>query len=691
MAQIVINEISQNYTYNIGTHSYATVAMPITSSWGPGFFDPETYYGSDTIGKCEDPIDYMLEHTAWKRFPATQQGLESFVSTYRGPAAPYRRAKDFSYQMAMTLLTAGYDVLVCRLSPGCRAEGSFKQKDSDGIITFKAKYPGTFGNNIQVTFKKNIYFDGATRTKRIYWSVITHIVDVSGVKTSVENIPVVFNVDNSTDNIYYYTEVDSAFWDISLEGTINEDLESANVPEPNEPDALSTTISIRLKGGSDTQATGKTREDIKKIAEIRYKWADIYNDGAEELYNNYSMYPNVFLSDGTNIRDDELDTLYYKEWLYTSLVGYPVNTTEDFIDPDNKLVNYEGVFDLLKDKLAYNPQRVISSGWDDQDYTQFFDNSAEITNYMFTGLPIDPETGEVTCPDTCLAPISPIHLKLMEVGYYSRCATALIDIPKIVDRKYVHIEDEYNLNREGYAQKLARVVPYNAALDVNGSLFHTHSALFAPWGQYTFVGTGKMNTACPSFLALMIQRAQILNQPIQYEWALPTNRKHNLRIGKLDYTVPKKILDKWQKLEGASVNVITTIPDLGINLWGNSTLYEVPPSTYQALANLSTRYLVNAVEDCAYKCGIGITFQYNNDQAYNKFYAGVTPLLDTMKNVGAIEDYYVKMAADINGLDQVNANTVIGKIYLVVNGVINDIIVDLIALPPGVDLDQYRS
>lgn len=64
---------------------------------------------------------------------------------------------------------------------------------------------------------------------------------------------------------------------------------------------------------------------------------------------------------------------------------------------------------------------------------------------------------------------------------------------------------------------------------------------------------------------------------------------------------------------------------------------------------------------------------------------------DWYDDSGAIDDYYVKMSADINGLDQVNANTVIGKIYLVINGVINDIIVDLIALPPGTDLNQYRS
>ena len=47
------------------------------------------------------------------------------------------------------------------------------------------------------------------------------------------------------------------------------------------------------------------------------------------------------------------------------------------------------------------------------------------------------------------------------------------------------------------------------------------------------------------------------------------------------------------------------------------------------------------------------------------------------------------MSADINGVDQVNANTVIGKIWITVNGVINDIYVDLVCLPTGVDLNSY--
>ena len=153
----------------------------------------------------------------------------------------------------------------------------------------------------------------------------------------------------------------------------------------------------------------------------------------------------------------------------------------------------------------------------------------------------------------------------------------------------------------------------------------------------------------------------------------------------------KKYLDEWQSIEGVGINCITKIPDLGLSIWGNSTLYEVPPATYQALANLSTRKLVNAIKDLAYRCGISITFQYNNQQAYNSFYAGMVPLLDTMKNVGAIQDYYLRMAEDVDGLDNVNANSVVGQIYLVIDGVINNISIDLIALPPTSSLDDYRA
>ncbi len=757
MAKIVINEISQNYSYNIGNNSFAGVAFPITACWGPAYQDYKAA-GFDT--ECQ-----MKEHSAFYRFPATKEGLESFVSTFRGPAANYRLAKDYSYQMAMTLLTAGYDVHVCRVSPGLNAEGTFaygsfaalaeepddwstnygkyfvldadkgtyvpvkaestveytqvgsgatKPGDWDstyntdyyvlddnkyvlntestwsnakdlpiytasetaaapefvagkyfnktspdsksGALKIKAKYPGTFGNNLRVRLVKSNkqYIHPETNEKFYYWNLITYVVDNAGVQTSAENLIFVFELDHMTDNIPHITEIESNFLTIDSSGVAAVKDDSTFTPGVGSDSTTNATDDIRLAGGTDRADTAdKTVEaimaDVKALATARYEVTA--NKGRQYLSAIDDRTAQV-VSDNDKAT---AEILYYREWCYNAAFS---------------------VLDLLKDKLAYSFQALILPGWDDQDITDM--NGRMMTEQLFD--------------------LSPLHIKMMEVGYYSRCATAHIDIPRSCLRKFVscdrgengHECDPVTANVEGYAQLLARYVPDNADYDVNTSLYTTHSALFAPWRKYTYVGMGRQADAPPSFLALMIHRAQLLNQSLQYFWALPTNRKHSLKIGKAQYATPGKILNVWQRLEGVGVNVITEIPDVGTTIWGNSTLFEVPPAIYQALANLSTRYLVNAVEDTAYRCGISITFQYNNNQAYNKFYAGVTPILETMRNVGAIEDYHVEMSADVNGLDQVNANSVIGKIYLVINGVINDITVDLIALPQGTNLDEYR-
>lgn len=864
MAQIIINEISQNYTYNIGTNSYCSVALPITAAWGPAFMD--IYNGNilsdEDWGTEDNPglndlyatrIEWMQEQVAWQRFPATQAGLEAFLSTYRGPAAGHRLAKDFSYQMAMTLLVSGYDVWCVRLCPGEKAIGRWLpyypaglgKYDKEGniigamvnpdnqpytnasgsplakkeygrrspgdanqfanFLEVFAKYPGTFGNNIRLEIKPT------TRSRRTVWTYTVFAVDTTGVQTAVEHQPFLFDVTDDHlatfgDTIPHINEVVSRFVDFKLHGRLPNDFETMeilNAGKANEkPNIVKVPIDLRfdnehempsLPKGSiqftekamvcgvcnhpvctctpkNTDTTtyvasdilrwnrrssmafgqlykGTDRRDIESVVERQLwcptcgKWAEqctvsghadsyeardyvdtvtdkhLAKDKAnafltlalEHAITRYQYITGLYLdelveqdwgrlvrgpsgetpqgfiitlNDGSDILEvnesigkmaaaldyiytlskklndpaldepniteqDEAEIIEYKEWLYTNAIY---------------------VYDLLKDKLQYNPKRIVSPGWDDQDFNEL---DGEGPRYIRT--------------------ISPLHKVLMDAAYYSRCATSFIDIPRSAARNAVYRDDPERPQQPGYAQMLARLQAGSGEYDQNSSLFHTHSALFTPWGQYQFTGTNKQNIASPSFQALAIQRSMILNQAIQYEWLLPSQRKHALRLGTLDYKVPKKLLDVWQKLEGVGVNIITQIPDMGIGLWGNSTLFEVPPVTYNALANLSTRFLMNAVKDIAYKCGLTITFQYNNEQAYNKFYAGVTPVLDTMRNVGAIEDYYVRMQADLNGLDQVNANTVIGKIYLVVNGVINDIIIDLIALPPGTDLDQYRA
>lgn len=623
---IQVNVISENNAFNVENANYCTVALPITACWGPGFTLP-TADPSDS-DDMPDPVEMALENTAWSLFPAGPDGLESFIATYRGPSSNYRSTKDYSYYMALSLLNAGYAVQTCRLCPGTKAQTTIPEDSSDngditGGLVITAKYPGTFGNNLQVSLKPRV--SGNTT----YWNLIGYTVDANGSSRAVENLIFVFNPEDSTDTIVTVDELQSKFFDFTVVGTI--------------PVGSMEVEHQSLKGGADVaDATNETAAEIMdsaiKLAGYRY------NEGADYL--------NALDHAKANIGDNKpaAEAIRFNEWIYTYTIGIPGSSD----------TGINGVYDLLKDKINYNPNRVICP-WDDQDI-----------------LAIDPDY-----PITDMEK-SPMHLELMEVANASRCATAYIDVPRSLPRSRVWDDTETDLTPYGYAQKLSHVAETDG-----DALYASSAALFAPWGQYVYSGTTRQAPATPSFIALLIDRAMIKNQAVQYEWALPNTRNNNVKLGQLQYTVPKTLLDKWQAADGTRVNCITTIPSIGTTIWGNATLFDVPVATYNALQNLSTRKLINAVKDTVFKIGIGLEFQYNGQEAYAKFYAGVTPLLDTMRNVGAIEDYKIQMAADINNIDSINANSVVGTVWLVIAGVIENITVDLIALPQGTDLSQY--
>ena len=629
MANITINEISQNYTYATSNTAFATVALPITASWGPGYFDPATVELNEG-GTCENSD---LANVVWQRFPSTQAGMEQFVATYRGPSTNYRLVDDYSYQMALTLLNAGYDVLVCRLAPGSKADGSIAINSASLLI--KAKYPGSFGNNIVA------YLYHKQAASQCYWNLVIRVKDPNtGVQVAVENLVFTFQVSTQETAIPHISEIASKFVDLTVSGTVVDDADWV-LAEGQNP-------FCQLDNGTDWMVTPSSAQAWSKVfdqLQIRYGTEAGVSAADATGACTYAQVLKTYVTDHAS-DTTEISKIYYSEWIYSSAYR---------------------VYGLLEDKLSYNPQRVISPAWDDQNISKYGDMSTYTTNPLV---------------------VSPLHKKIFDISYYGRCAAGLIDQPLSCSKCWIYDDNEDSL---GYAQKLSRWAALHAGADANAYLFSTHSGLFVNWARYTLVGMARPVHMPPAFLGLLIHRSQLLNQPAQYEWLLPSNRKHNVSISSPDFTVSKHMLDTWQSQEGVGINILTPIPDLGTVIWGNSTLFELPPATYQALANLSTRYLANAVEDLAYRCGIAITFQYNNAQAYDKFYAGCAPLLDTMKNQGAIKDWYIQMAADIDGLDQVNANSVIGKIYMTVEGVINNIAIDLIALPSSVSLDQFRG
>lgn len=610
MANITINEISQNYTYSTGNNSFATVALPMTACWGPGFFNSELK---------GDDLDERLETTTWEKFPATREGLESFVATYRGPAANYRATKDMSYQTALTLLTSGYDVLICRVCGGAAASVNIP-KTADGAdgIAIKAKYAGTFGNNIIATLKSvPLTRDDSGNVKTCYWNLIIYVVDSTGVKTAVENLTFVRDINNSTDTLLHISEVESDFV------TITEAGDGSDTPDALIIEKDGSYIAYTLKDGTDSAEFNEDK--ISELAAYRYSTSSEYGKALKNALVN-------------------ANTADKTAWFHQEL------------NFDNACMVYE----LLKDRLTYSPNYIICP-WDEFDFSKFDESWSK------------------------LAGTSKIHQVIMDVAYWSRCATGLLDIPRSLTRSQVW-EEGKDAATSGYAQQLARFLPEDAGMTIDSNLYSSHCALFGPWGQYTYVGTSKKQPAAPSFLYLLMNKSMLDNQPVKYFWQLPSNRSHSVDVGKLDYTVTAKVLENWQGDDGVGINVITSLPHTGITCWGNSTLYEVPVAVYNALQNLSTRNLMNAVKDIVFRAGLSITFSYNNSEAYSKFYTACSPLLDTMKTCGAITDYKIKMSDALDGTASVDAQSVIGKIYLTIAGCITKITVDLIALPSNVDL-----
>ena len=678
MPNIVINEISQTYAYNVGNNSYATVAIPITASWGPSLTQSDFKDVALTSSATSKQIMEQFEGVKWNHFPSSQAGMQSFISMYRSPAANYKSAKDYSFQMAMTYLASGYDVLVCRVSSGVEAQTG--KQTTSGSIVFKAIYQGSFGNNIVVSFKSVPYYkrvNGNTETQVYYYNAIVYIKDpASGAMTAVENLMFVFEQGDESDTIPYYEDVKSNFITIIIPGS-HPDTE--NVAE------FTATLGVAINSGAvvGTDCFGLpdgTYSEPKEQSAAALGLAGYTGTteapavfGASFLANLRYSLSNIIAGGEAYPSTPTSASPTYVQKLY----GMSLTPSGSATDPNIANIircnefTYTAAFvamTMLMDKLNYAPQRIASPGWDDQNF--------DVLNFDRTDY-----TGRIDI-------VSPLHRKIMEVSYYSRCACGMIDIPKSCPRKYVSTNDPANT---GYAQILSEDRLAESYMDADTELYPSHVALFAPWGKYRYIGLNKAFAAPPAFLAMLIQRAMVLNQSAQYEWVLPTNRTHTLKIGELDYTTPKHILDAWQNQSGVSVNAITDIPGQGVTVWGNSTLFDVKPATYNALQNLSTRYLIDAVKNLVYRCGINITFQYNNRQAYSSFYAGVTPLLDTMKNVGAIENYLVQMAPGLDAEDQVMAQSVVGTVYLVINGVITDITVDLIALPPGSDITRFAQ
>lgn len=501
-----------------------------------------------------------------------------------------------------------------------------------------AKYPGSFGNNLKIRIRCSLNAKGyKIGTVEVFDNNghTQHPNDIVPTDQLLEIVSVAFDAEAATDNQPLITEATFA----NIETPLFYATMNAVSVEPSEYPVGMTVFS--LYAGTDYALSCVTGDNEGQTPTVK----DIVDIVSERFDNSGSSYINYIEKIAKAYADTDTDSLirlYNQQMLYH---------------------NFEQCLPELTDPLNYDWDAVFCGIADDQ----YIPKSFLAANPAFS---MDFE-------------VTSIMTKMVEVAASSKCGVAIIGTPFGMPRGI----------QTGVGSNAVRTGALKFKDDLSsavGTVYSTFGEVVGPWCRTTLALSGSNAWVCPELAHLLLIINSAGTGGINKWWMVPAGMLGTGVVHSPEYKIKKAYLDLIQDHdEGVCLNPLMEVPGKGFTCFGNSTLWDKPLGTYNALQNLSTRLLTNRVKQRIWDTALQILFKYNNEDAYSHFYAGLSPLLDEMRSVGALTGndynpwgYRIIMNPDIINLDRINANTVIGKVELAVTGVIDTVDVDLFLLPP---------
>lgn len=511
--------------------------------------------------------------------------------------------------------------------------------DATQRLKITAKYPGTFGNNLKVRIKCGTNGDGyKIGTVEVFDNngYNDHPNEIVTTDQLLELISVAFEAEAATDNRPLITEASfSNLGTIQYTDGLGNDIIPAEYPTGTEVISLLYGTNYQVEIGEGDDARAITAADVKEIVAERFSTDSSYYNYIKRISEKYEAEDM-----------DNLIRLYNQQMMYKRFY----NTVGELTDP----IVYD--WDALVQGIAddqYVPKSFIEANSNDDD------------------------------PFIMEYEVSTLVIKMLEVAANSKCGAALIGTPFGMPRGIQTGSGSLTVKTGALKYK-------DSVSQAVGTTYSTFGEVVGPWCKTTLALAGANSWIAPEIAHLLL----IINAKgvggMNKWWMVPAGMLGTGIVHTPEYKIKKKYLDLIQDHdEGVCLNPLMEVPGKGFTCFGNSTLWDKPLGTYNALQNLSTRFLTNRVKQRIWDTALQILFRYNNEDAYSHFYAGLSPLLDEMRAVGALTGneynpwgYRIVMNPDIVNLDRINANTVIGKVELAVTGVIDTVDVDLFLLPP---------
>jgi phage tail sheath protein FI len=143
----------------------------------------------------------------------------------------------------------------------------------------------------------------------------------------------------------------------------------------------------------------------------------------------------------------------------------------------------------------------------------------------------------------------------------------------------------------------------------------------------------------------------------------------------------KLTLDERDTLYKNRINPIATFSDTGTIIWGNKTL-QVRES---ALDRINVRRLLLRARKLISAVAVRLLFEQNDEQVRNEFLRLVNPILESIKKERGLYEFRVTVSNDPEDID---ANTLRGKIYIKPTRSLEFIDVEFIITPTGASFDN---
>ena len=210
----------------------------------------------------------------------------------------------------------------------------------------------------------------------------------------------------------------------------------------------------------------------------------------------------------------------------------------------------------------------------------------------------------------------------------------------------------------------------NAGIDSN------YSATYWPWIQVRDTDNATQLYIPPTG---EVVKNIALTDNVSYPWFAVAGYSRGL-VNAIKAT-KKLTLDDRDNLYKNRINPIATFSDTGTIIWGNKTL-QVRES---ALDRINVRRLLLRARKLISAVSVRLLFEQNDDQVRNEFLRLVNPILDAIKKERGLYDFRVTVSNDPEDID---ANTMRGKIYIKPTRSLEYIDVEFIITPTGASFEN---